>query len=123
MSLLSDALALHADRLHEAAGELVTYIRGSNSINVEAVPGESRIESVQPDGTIVEFRTQDFIIKASAIDFGSGAVEPARKDKILRTVGESTITFEVLPDPGIQHFRKLGQYSVAYRILTKEKPS
>lgn len=119
---MSDALQIHADTLQDVAGECVTYVRGSQTIELECVPGESRFESVRGDGSVVEVRTEDFIVQQDAIDFGSGPTEPERKDKIVHTVNGVEKTYEVLPDEGIKHFRVTDSHGVGYRIHTKEKP-
>jgi hypothetical protein len=121
MSLMSDALKFHADALNEAAGECITYIRGSDSITITAVPSESTFDAETMDGSTIEYKTQDFIVKQQDLDFGSGATAPSRRDKIERTVNGVTLFYDVLPDFGIANHRDSNGRGISYRISTKQK--
>ena len=95
MSLLDDALALHATRLQDAAGETVTYFRGTDSVSVTAVVGESVFEEVAGDGEIrPQIKTVDFLLKPADLVLSGSVTDPQRGDRVQRSDGE---TFDVLP--------------------------
>ena len=118
MSLLSDALAQHASRLIESAGECVTYTRGSDSVDVMAVIGGSDLEIEQRDGSVIQFRSIDFLIRISDLELNGELTTPARSD-LITYAGK---VYRVLPEPGLPHYRAATGYaSSMYRIHTKLK--
>ncbi len=73
MSVFSTAATAARDHFYTLGGESVTYSRsGQSDLTVTAVLSENRDE---------------LVIKAASIDFGSGAVAPARGDKITDAGG------------------------------------
>ena len=115
MSLLSDALAIHADRLHESAGEFVTYVRGSTTwANVEATRGQTRFEEMPSEmEAVIQSRTADWLIQPSQLMSGSTQVYPERGDKILDTGGS---VYDVLPGADDKHWRYTDQHQTFFRI-------
>lgn len=101
------------------AGETVDYQRGSESVSVTAVVGASDMERSDGDGAQVAFRSTDFIITASTIILAGFVTQPRRGDKIIRTVGSTRRTHEVLPVDGEQHFAYSDPTGKQYRIHTK----
>ena len=95
MSLLSDALAIHASRLKESAGEVVTYRRGSLSAVITAVIGQTVFEELGGDGEIrVQTKSTDFIFATDDLKLDGDAIEPKRGDQVIKTSGD---VFDLLP--------------------------
>lgn len=99
------------------------YGRGDREISIDAIPAESVFEIESSSGTIIEYRTTDFIVQQTDIDFGQGPVPPNRKDRVTLVRNGTSHVFEVLPEPSLQHFRETDSYGFCYRIHTKEKPN
>ena len=95
MALLDDALAAHAKTLNAAAGETITYKRGTATVSVTAVVGQSQFDEVSTTGEIRPLsKTVDFLVKPSALVLNSAAVLPQRGDQIERADGS---VYDVLP--------------------------
>jgi hypothetical protein len=83
MALLDDALAAHVTTLNAAAGETVTYKRGSSTVSITAVVGQSQFDEVSTTGEIRPLsKTVDFLVKPSALVLNSATVLPQRGDQI-----------------------------------------
>ncbi len=96
MSALYDAFAWLANGLTEHASVEVTYTRDVDSVTINAIPGRPQVDRAEVAGKSrvkIDEEWVDFHIKPSLIDFGSGAVEPARGDTI--TIG--SVVREVMP--------------------------
>ena len=115
MSLLSEGLSIHASRLHEAAGELVTYRRGADTVtDLEAVRGQTRFEELpsEMDATI-QTRTADWLIEPSNLILGGVAVKPSRGDQVITSGGD---VFDVFPGADDKHWRYADQFETHFRI-------
>ena len=115
MSLLSDSLAFHAARLHESAGEIVTYIRGSTSwTGINATRGQTRFEEIPSEmGVVVQTRTSDWLIEPSQLVTGSTQIYPDRGDKVVDSDGN---TYDVLPGADDKHWQYTDQHETFFRI-------
>lgn len=95
MALLDDALAAHVTTLNVAAGETVTYKRGSDSVSITAVVGQSQFDEVSATGEIRPLsKTVDFLVKPSSLKLSGSAVLPQRGDQIEKSEGS---IYDVLP--------------------------
>lgn len=95
MALLDDALAAHVTTLNAAAGETVTYKRGSSTVSITAVVGQSQFDEVSTTGEIRPLsKTVDFLVKPSALVLDSETVLPQRGDQIEKADGS---VYDVLP--------------------------
>ena len=65
-----------------ARGVSVTLQRGGDSVDKDAVVGRSVFEVLDDQGGAVTHETTDFLIEAALYDFGSGAVEPEKYDRV-----------------------------------------
>ena len=98
MGLKSKGLALHTARLlsPEVAGELVTYQRGTQSIERYAALGETQTDEMVGDGdATINQQTNDFLFASSSFAFITGTpIVPARGDVVIRANGER---YNVIP--------------------------
>jgi len=107
--MLQQAAEWLAATLATSEGVDVTYTRaGQTPITITVVPGRVRPERFAlADGRVnLETEPADFLVKAEAIDFGSGPVEPATGDRIT-LAGR---TYELMPRDGEPSWRPLTQY-------------
>ncbi|WP_436715817.1 hypothetical protein U8335_26690 [Roseiconus lacunae] len=124
MSLIDDALSLHAATLESAAGEPVTYQFGALTIAIEhAVRGQSQFDAVQSDGeSYTEVRTVDWIVRSALM------IDPETQQKVEPCVG-ATITdssgaiYDVVPSLNPTGWRWSNSHRVSYRIHTTSRQS
>lgn len=98
----------------------VTYKRDWETITVTATLGSTTYEVADEDGLLIQAKSTDFLIAASALVLGEGLVKPELGDQIIRTVGGEELTFEVLDLGGVGHYRPADQYGKVLRIHTKQ---
>lgn len=125
MSIFSRALKVHANVLHRTAGEYITYKRGSLSIELRAVPGESRFENPSSDGEFhVETKTVDFLVQPTALwvehtnDTPGYYLEPSRGDQIVRQDG--TVQ-DVIPGASDSVWEWTDSYKTFFRVHTVKR--
>jgi len=103
------------------SGVKVSIVRGAD--RVDDVPcglGTSNFVTVQPDGAIVNIRSQDFLILAELYDFGDGPVEPARGDQFIRCEDDGEHTYELLDLPNEHSWRWSDPWRQRVRLHTKQ---
>lgn len=104
-----------ADQLKANAGATVEYRRGAASANVTAVVGRSVFESQDQSGVTESWESRDYIIKTA--DFPHA--EPMRGDRIVETLGEQAIAFEVVSPRGVPLFHHGDPFHSTIRVHTK----
>lgn len=119
---------LNSVRLTHLA-QSVTYKRDWEEITVTATLGATTYEVADEDGLLIQAKSTDFLIAASALVLGEGIVKPKLGDQIIRTIGGPVfvwpevpvvVTFEVLDLGGVGHYRPCDQYGTILRIHTKQ---
>jgi len=83
--------------LAEAFGDTVTLSRGSETASVTAELVMRDVQARDRSGFVTTVQTTDFLIAAADYDFGDGAVEPRRGDRIEITIADVAHTFEAKP--------------------------
>jgi len=100
-----------ASTLTASEGVAATYTRATEGfpIDLTIIPGRMRPERhALADGRAnLEVEPADFLVLASAIDFGDGPVEPATGDRVTLADGR---TYELMPRDGEPSWRALTQY-------------
>lgn len=97
------------------AGEPVIYTRGESSVNLTAVPGFTHLERVIDDAVAMKTKHKDWLVLATDLDLGSGAVLPERGDTI--TFGSDV--YKVLPIAGETVYDWSDSHKTILRIHTK----
>lgn len=89
MSLLSNALAIHADRLVESAGEDLLVLRGGIEHAIKGVASETAVNEFGADGELrAVFKSVDFLVQPKNYKIEGEIVEPSRGDRIKRKNGD-----------------------------------
>lgn len=98
-NMLKDGLAFLTRAMTEFASEAITYRRGSDSVDVQAVVGRKLLKIEDADGGIrVELTDLDVCIPVDVFSFdGIDRIEPTRGDLIELTLPYDVQIFEVLP--------------------------
>lgn len=120
MSLLDEALQIHAEALQEASGECVQYVRGDLEIDdVAAVMGDNRFDEFPSEGDArIASKAVDWLIEpCQLLDDDGNEFEPSRGDRIVNEKGH---TFEVYPGPDEVHWRWSARRT-RYRIHTVQR--
>ena len=106
--------------LQDVGGVSVTYQRGSDTVSVTALIGDTRVELADNYGGVtVTSPIRDYIIRVSDLVLGGSVIEPAAGDQIRETSGSTTYVFEVMPAGADTAFRYSDRYRTAWRIHTK----
>lgn len=106
--------------LKSIEGIAVTYRRGSDTVSISAVVGDTRIElAEQYAGTTVIGRVRDYIVQASDLVLGGSTTEPQIGDQIDETRGSATYTFEVMSAGADAPYRPSDRHGKSWRIHTK----
>ena len=101
------------------ASELVRFRRGDAYVDGPAGLGRSLLERDDNEGVSAAEENQDFFFTAAALILGGEVVTPASTDQIDRTVGEKTLTYELLPVDGEKCFRFCDASRITIRVYTK----
>lgn len=111
----SGALGVLFDALKGNRSVAVTYARGASSVSLSATLGNSDHDSIDTQGNILSFHSQDFIFPAADLTFGAGAVEPAKGD----TITYASRTYQVLSVGDGRCFSYMDPYRTGLRVHTK----
>ncbi len=120
--LLSTGAAFLVNNMLEHASTTITYVRGSDTVDLSAVVGDTKwdITSVA-DGAVVTWESRDYIVRAADILLAAGAVTPQRGDIIRETRGGITYIYEVLSPAGEAVYATADHGRYSLRIHTKLK--
>ncbi len=117
MTSFSDAIANGFQTMLDAAGVTITYTRGSDTVEIQAVPGKTMFTSSSQMGFEVRSNSRDYIVRASDLILNEVVITPKRGDSI--TEGERK--FNVMrPDGDANLFRYCDSGLGRIRIYTKE---
>lgn len=121
MSYMSDAVSEAFTSLTELAGEDLVYSRDDDSGNMTGVPGDTRMDVANEEGTLVEIKQRDFMIRKDELVLDTaGKVEPQRGDRIAQTIGGVTFTYEVIALAGNRPWAWWDKGQTVYRIHTQQ---
>jgi hypothetical protein len=118
MSLIDSALAAAFAAIDTTNGVTVTIRRGDEEAEVTATPAESAAMVDQSDGARTRTKRIDYLILASAYDFGDGPVDPEAGDEL----DDGDLTFEcAAPNEGVQPWefsdRRRSRLRIHYREI------
>ena len=115
MSLLAQGIEMLRSALG-GEGSSIVYRRGSSSITLTAMKGQSEGVAEDSNGVVrMEYSDADFILAASELILGGSVVEPQRGDRIKHAAD----TFEVFPLAKEKCFRYSDPGKTVLRIHTK----
>ena len=98
------AIAHAAAALKGNCGDAVTYQRGADSVSITAVSGSTEFNRENGDGVQVSFRSADWLITAADLVLSGAATQPKRGDRIVKTSGAWTRTYEILSVDGAPQY-------------------
>lgn len=116
MSFLSAGLNWNSGTMKKAAGETVTYYRGSQAITLTAVVGQTIFEEFETGGELrAQAKTVDFVVTPADLKLDGFAVEPQKGDQIKRSDGE---VYDVMTGTGSVPWQWSDGRKTHYRIHT-----
>jgi hypothetical protein len=117
--MLADGLAFLTEQLTDHAAKLVTYSRGSDSVEVRATWGAKLLKLSGEFDVRIEWTDMDFCIKASLLVLNGEQVIPRRGDMIQLVINEEAQTFEVFPFGDEPPWRWADPHQSMVRVHTK----
>ena len=123
-SSVDRALALAAAAHAKAAGQAITYIAGSNEIEIaDAVLGQTIYESETTPGIKVRSNVIDWLVLIPRLVDDATPIEPAPGHRIVQAIDGVTRTFEVSKLDGEDCYVFSGPSRDRFRIHTREIPN
>ena len=122
MGLLGGVGAFLAEKLSQAAGESVTYARGTETVELTAWPGSSLFAVSAPAGQARVLRADaDWLFKAADLAFG-GALATPQKDDCLTVVRDGLrLVYEAATPTGETVWRYSDPQRTVIRLHTRLK--
>jgi len=98
---------------------LVTYQRGTNSVEVKATIGRTIFEQADDFGVIQKTESRDFLVLAADLVLNGERVLPKAGDRIREVQGDQGFVYEVMAPGTEPPFRYSDAYRQTVRIHTK----
>lgn len=117
-NLLANGISYLGERLTTFAGETVVVSNGSLSVSLAARPGKTTFNYEDTSGAIIQWDSVDFILVASALNFGSGPVLPQKGWAVTRANG---VVCELYSPPGSEKCYRLDPTGQQLRLHTKQQ--
>ena len=97
----------------------VVYVRGVQSVEVNAAIGRTVFEVADAHGIIERIESRDFLVPAGDLVLGAEATLPQRGDRVRETAGGAVYIYEVMAPGAEPHYRFSDPYRRTLRIHTK----
>ena len=94
------------------------YLRGAQSVALNATVGRSMFQVVTADGLVEQVERRDYLVRAADLVLGGAQVEPQVGDRIRETVGGNVQVYEVMGAGQEKYFRKSDPDGLTLRIHT-----
>jgi hypothetical protein len=121
---VTDLLRKSSDWLEDQrtrhAASTVTYVRGSQSVDLLATVGKTTFELDDGYGVLVRHESRDFLVLAADLVLGGATVIPDRGDRIRETQGDTTFVYEVSAPGKEPCWRYSDAFRKTLRIHTKQ---
>lgn len=122
MSTFHSAITGALDAVKSATAVDVQFVRGTSTVNLSAIPGVSKFDVIDDNGTMIRYQSRDFIVRASELEIDNEIVTPQKGDKIKEDIGSGQIAVHELmrPDGGENVWRFSDLARTYIRIHTKQ---
>lgn len=97
----------------------VTYLRGTDSVDLPATIGQTTFEQADEYGALRRTQSRDYLISAADLVLAGTVEQPKAGDRIRETVGEQVFLYEVMAPGGEPPWRFSDPYRRTLRIHTK----
>ena len=120
---MADLLQKGLDWLEEMrtahASRLVVYVRGTNSVEVQATIGRTVFRLDKGHGVTERIEARDYLVSAEDLVLGGAAALPKAGDRIREMEGGKAFVYEVMAPGGEPCWRWSDPYRRTLRIHTK----
>ncbi|MCB9838206.1 MAG: hypothetical protein H6813_02610 [Phycisphaeraceae bacterium] len=107
------------DQRHQHMTRPVTYLRGADSVALNATVGRTVFEQQDQFGVIQRTETRDYLVRAIDLVLDGAQTEPRVGDRIREPNGTGALLYEVMAPGGEPHFRFSDPERITLRIHTK----
>jgi len=114
--LLKRSVRLLIKTKRQADGVLISYVRGNDEVQLEAIAGQSDIEDMGLDNDAISIRADDWLIDADLLWINGVKILPKRGDKII----DGPRVFEVVQRGESLCYRWTDQTKLFLRVFTIE---
>ena len=118
--LLERASAWLAEQQLKHASRTVQYVRGEDSVYVNAVIGRTLFEVEDAYGVVERTESRDFLIPASDLLLDGSVVLPERGDRIRETQSQKVYVYEVMAPGKELAWRYADSFRRLLRVHTKQ---
>jgi len=107
------------DRRHEHLTRSVTYLRGVNSVTLQATIGKTVFDQQDQLGVVQRTESRDFLVRAVDLVFVGGKTLPQQGDRIVESGEAPSLLYEVVSIGAEPPFRFSDPERQTLRIHTK----
>ena len=118
-NLLQKGLSWLDEQRHKHMSIGVVYMRGTDSVALNATVGRTVFEQADELGVIDRTESRDFLVRASDLVLAGALPTPKAGDRITETDGALVHTYEVNAPGGEPPWRYSDPHRIALRIHTK----
>ncbi len=97
----------------------VTYLRGTESVDLPATIGRTMFEQADEYGVIHRTESRDYLISAADLMLSGAPEQPKAGDRVRETAGEQIFIYEVMAPGGEPPWRYSDAYRRTLRVHTK----
>ena len=102
------------------ASRVVTYARGSQSVDIPATIGKTTFEVDDGYGVLVRHESRDFLLLTTDLVLGEQSILPQRGDRIRETQNQQIFVYEVSAPGKEPCWRYSDAFRKTFRIHTTE---
>ena len=118
--LLERASAWLDDQRTRHASRVVSYVRGSRTLDVSATIGRTMFEVDDGCGVLVQHESRDFLILAADFVLDDQPILPQRGDQVREAQGNTTFVYEVMAPGNGPCWRYSDAFRRTFRVHTKQ---
>ena len=124
--LLEQGAAWLDEQRHKHLTRTVTYVRGDDSVDVQATIGQTNFrfdDRFSGGGATIRHVARDYLVRTGDLVINSQAIEPRRGDRIREVINGQTVEHEVLAPNNEPEWRWSDPFGKTLRIHTKKVSS
>ncbi len=117
--LLQKGSAWLTEQMQKFAAQPVVYVRGNQSLPVQATIGRTEFDEADAYGVVQRVVSRDYLFPASALATLTGSNRPQRGDEVQETRDGVLHRYQVIAPQGEPHWRYADAFQLVLRVHTK----
>jgi len=117
--LLQQGSEFLEDQRHRHMTRPVVYLRGGDSVELDATVGRTVFEQADQFGVIQRTETRDYLVRAQDLVLGGGETTPKAGDRVREPSGTAALLYEVMSIGNEPPYRFSDPERTTLRIHTK----